>query len=180
MNLIQVVKRMIGKGADGSLVTLPTPKTPTVAEYMRFLDDSISSSSVHSVESGLKQATVWTAIKRTADVIAQTPLLVLATSAGGSEKARSHSVYRVLNTQANTDMTAYTWKHVTTVHVLAHGNAFSYIERNKAGQVIGLNPMNPEDVNIEGRGTDGQLLYSWTDKHQKKFFFPASDILHVR
>ncbi|MEO5923319.1 MAG: phage portal protein, partial [Bryobacteraceae bacterium] len=162
----------------GANVTQPSNFSRQLFDAGLGSDDSIAS--VNSVASGMKQPTVYTCIKRIADAVAQTPLLVLANSDGGSEKARSHSVYRVLNTQANSDMTSYTWKHVTTVHVLGHGNAFSYIERNKAGQVIGLNPMNPDDVKIEGRTADGQLLYSWTDKHQKRFLFPASDILHVR
>lgn len=137
--------------------------------------------SLPNVQSGIKQDTVYTSIKRIADATAMTPLPVYKRTDRGREKARNHSLYRVLNVQANQRMTAYTWKHVTSVHLLGWGNAFSEIVRNNAGAVVGLNPMHPEDVKIEGiLPSTGELVYSWTNRENQKFMLSASDVLHVR
>jgi HK97 family phage portal protein len=129
---------------------------------------------------GLKQDVVHTAIKRIADATAMTPFPVYRRLQRGRDKAREHPVFRLLNLKANRDMTAQTWKHLTAVHLLGWGNAFSEIERNNAGQIIALNPMHPADVKIEGRAQNGELVYGWTNKEGQRFLLPASRVLHVR
>src|SRR5574337_1263402 len=56
--------------------------------------------------------------------------------------AVNHNLYDVLFNEPNPEMSAFTFKKTLQTHALLWGNAYAEIERNGAGQVIGLWPRN--------------------------------------
>ncbi len=153
-----------------------------LTSYQSRFDESFDSTGVSiNIHSGMRLDTVYTAIKRIADSVASTPVPVYQFDAKNKNKAYTHPIYRLLNVQSNQDMTSYTWKHLSTTHLLGWGNSFSEIERDNAGRIIALNPMHPDDVKLAGRTQDtGEMVYRWNDNQGRTFYFPASDVLHQR
>ena len=136
---------------------------------------------------GTRQEIVYICIKRLSDAIAMTPWPVFRQLTRGRDEARDHSVWRVLNIQANRDMTAFTWKQVTAAHVLGWGNAFSFISRDPGGRVRELIPMHPDNVRIIGRTAAGHIIYEWQFQDPAEpmaAYTPVKltspDVLHIR
>lgn len=93
----------------------------------------------------------------------------------GRERARRHSLYRVLNRQANPRMTPFTFFERMGGHLSLWGNHYSVIERRK-GDVAALWPVHPRYVEpylTEG----GELRYRIQTTRPRDL--PAKDVLHV-
>lgn len=132
-------------------------------------------------EKGLEQEIPFRCINLIASTTAGLPCPVYERlSGGGKERKPRNRVHQILNVQANSKMTAFTWRRLSMVHMLGWGNAFSRIERNNRNEVIALNPMHPADVQIVGLDRNGDLVYEWTDKKKRKFKFRQNQVLHLR
>lgn len=84
----------------------------------------------------------------------------------GARKAREHPLYRVLHDQANDLMTSLPFRRTLQGHALTWGDGSAYIERNNAGDVIGLWPLRPDrvspDIQHLGKGKIS-LTYRYVD-----------------
>lgn len=176
--MINPFARFFKKRSSG----LDERQTALLSRYVQNTEGDFYNGSHVSVRSGLHQDNIFISIKRISDAVAMTPLPVYSFDINqrGRDKARQHPVHRILNVKANQDHTAYTYKHIMVAHLLGWGNSFSEIERDARGNVVALNPMYPDDVKIEGRAQDGQLVYSWTNGNQQKFLMKAENVLHIK
>lgn len=66
---------------------------------------------------------------------------------GDRERADDHPLARVLR-QPNENTTGIAFRESMTATVLLHGNAWARIERNGAGEVVGLDPIHPRSVTV--------------------------------
>lgn len=105
-------------------------------------------------ESAMAYTAVYAAQKVIAETIASLPLPVYQRlEGGGKERAPNHYLYHILHDQANSEMTAFTFKELIQHHILSWGNGWAEIEYDRAGRVRGLWPLNPS--------------HTWMERNQK-------------
>lgn len=123
-----------------------------MADVIRMISDGGIATSGSGVtvsrESALRLPAVYAAIRLLSSTIAALPLTVRMETEGGSESARDHFLYDILNLKPNPMMTSFVWRELSLVHLLTQGNAISVMARNGSGQVVGLYPVDAEQVEI--------------------------------
>jgi len=92
----------------------------------------------------LKFSAVWACVNVLAQDVAGLPLMVYRRLPRGKEVASEHPLYAVLHDKSNPEMTALNFRRTLQAHVVTWGNAYAEIERNGAGDVIGLWPLLPD------------------------------------
>lgn len=117
---------------------------------------------------------VYACVAAISETVASLPLHLFK----GEEKARNHSLYRVLHDQANPEHTALEFRELMTAQVLLTGNAFARIQRDNSGQVIALWPLTNVQVI---RLSSGALAYEHTDSKTGELIrLLAYEVLHLR
>lgn len=128
-------------------------------------------------ESSLNSSTVAACTRLLSESVASLPLHVYRRGELGKLKAPQHPLYSILHDRPNPYMTSYTWRAQAVAHVLLMGNAYSLIERDTAGNVTALWPLDPRAVTVESRG--GELAYTaWLNGQRQEFRW--GDVLHLK
>lgn len=131
-----------------------------------------------TTERALTSSTVVACVRLLSESVASLPLHVYQRAEGGSKlKAPEHPLYSLLHDKPNAYQTSYVWRCQMLAHVLLHGNAYSVIERNAQGRIVGLWPVDPGAVTV--RNKDGELVYEvWAGGERRQFYY--GEVLHVR
>lgn len=93
--------------------------------------------------------------------------------------ARDHKLDATLYSRPNDEMNSFTYRELMLQHALGWGNAYSEIERNRAGDIVNLWPLDPSRVNSE-RDNNGRLYYEVTNNYTGSSTLKARDVFHVR
>lgn len=113
-----------------------------------------------SPDTALRYTTVLICVRVLAESVASLPcILYRRRSDGGKDRATEHPLYKVLHDQANTWNTAFEYTEGTMANLALRGNGYSYVERNRRGQTIGLVPLNPDGVTIT-------QAFDWSPKYE--------------
>jgi HK97 family phage portal protein len=151
----EVRKRLLGAAATLLLgegrSSLENPQTPLSfpAEWLLDLfNGGRTDSGIRVSEmTALQVSTVLTCVNIISGGLAALPVHVMERLVQDKRidkrVAVNHSLYDVLHTEPNAEMSAFTLKKTLQAHALLWGNAYAEIERNNAGQIIGLWPRNP-------------------------------------
>ena len=140
-----------------------------------------TSSGVTINEHVAKQQATFFACKRVlSETIASLPLDVYERVGDGKRKAKQHSLYSVLHSQPNPEMTAYTFWDSQIGRIIFDGNSYSEIEIDKyTGDVRGLWPLIPRDMKVI-RSDEGNTHYLYTLPNGEKTRFKPEQILHLK
>lgn len=102
---------------------------------------------------------VYAAVRLLSWTPAMLPLRVFERLPNGDKEIRSeHPVDRLVHVEPNPEMTAMTYREKGQVQVLQWGRSVSFIERDIAGQPIGLWPMQNREIHID-KAPNGQKVY---------------------
>ena len=94
-----------------------------------------------------------------ADTVGQLPLRLYRRVPTGREPATGHALYTVLHDLANPYMTSQEFRETMTRWLCLWGNAYAEIERNAAGEVVGLWPLASDRMTMERR--NGRMVYDY-------------------
>jgi HK97 family phage portal protein len=141
-----------------------------------------TSGAVVTPEGSLQSTTVFACVRVLTGAIASLPMLTYRRRAdGGRDRATNHYLYPVLHDVTNGEMTAFEWRECTVGHLALWGNAYSEIEENNAGQVIGLWPLRPDRVLPRRNPSTKQIEYVvQVPKGGPPVVLPAERVMHVR
>ena len=129
-------------------------------------------------DSALRCSAVLACVRVIADTVASLPLRVYRRRPdGGRDVAADYPLYRLLHDAPNAINTSYEWREVGVSDLLLRGNWYSEIERNGAGQVIGLWRLNPDAVQVSVSGTSISYTYR---AGGKTYQLPPDKVLHIR
>ena len=103
---------------------------------------------------------VYACVNRISNPIAGFPLTVFRPAGDGIEEALDHPISARLKLRPNDLMSSRTLRKTISAHALLWGNGYCEIERNGAGQAVGLWPLLPWDTRPVYQ--DGALLYRST------------------
>jgi HK97 family phage portal protein len=141
---------------------LENPTAPVSAndflQIMGWGDLASSSGVVVNVDTALGVPAVWAAVNFIAGTIAGLPLQVYRKLPDGGREKVSGGISSILHDAVNEDMSSFEWRKYSFEQVLTGGRSVTYIERNGAGQIVNLYPLDPTKVRVE-RLTDGRKIY---------------------
>lgn len=126
---------------------------------------------------------VWQAVTLISGKVAQLPLDVFRRKRDDSrERDSSHPAHRLVNSQFNSlPTTAYKAWRMAMVHALIWNNAYIFVDRNPAGEPIGLYSILPDRTKAEI--IKGRLYYvtetTRPDGSPWLRPIPARDMLHI-
>lgn len=126
--------------------------------------------------SALHYSAVFNAIALIAGSIGALPLHVMRKTAQGREYVGKKSLYRVLHDAPNPYMTAMALRECLLAHILAWGNGYAEIVRNKMGEIVELWPIAPNRVTPEIR--EGGMVYRVRVDGREETLL-RKDVLHI-
>ena len=131
----------------------------------------------------MQTSAVYACVRVVSEDVAKLPLLIYRKDQkGGRTLDKTHPLYRLLFHKPNAWQSAYEWKEMMEGHLELRGNAFSYIERDGGGRVMGLVPVHPDRVQVWVQD-DGRPLYKIMPQEVGYQFPPevqAGSMLHLR
>lgn len=99
---------------------------------------------------------------------------------GGKERLTGSRLYRVLHDEFNPEMSAMIGRETMQAHVLTWGNAYAEIQRNEAGQVVALWPIEPNRVQPYRETPTSPLRYRVTGSNGRQVAMAAEDVFHLK
>lgn len=139
-------------------------------------DDTASGVRV-TPDNALGSSTVTACVRLLSESVASLPLHVYRRSERGKERAADHPLYRLLHNRPNPYMTSYTWRAHMMVSVLLHGNAYSALERDPAGRVVALWPLDSRHVQVKSE--DGAIYYELRTAGERRRL-EYDEVLHIK
>lgn len=146
---------------------------------------SISGKTVNET-TALQISAVFACCKILAESVACLPLHVYQQDDKGNKTlATKHPLYYLLHDSPNPEMTAYTFKENTMLHLLLNGNSYSQIVI-RGDKIIGLYPLISNRMTVK-RDDSGEIIYTYRpstgeNKHMKKpeeVTLRRQDVLHI-
>jgi len=129
-------------------------------------------------ERALQISTVWACVRLISSVTSCLPLDVFETKNDNRQKVDlNNPLARLLRYSPNQYMTAQEFRECMTMQLAFYGNAYALVERNGAGDVISLLPLNSVnmDVRLEGK----KIVYRY--KRDSEYAnFTQKDIFHLK
>lgn len=117
----------------------------TEGEERPLTNETNTENGLVGTEAALQLGVIWSCIKFKSQVYASLPVHVRSAN-GVIDK--SHPLYRLLHRRPNAVQTAYTFRSVISRHLDLYGNAFAHIIRDKQGNPISLELIDPETVEL--------------------------------
>ncbi len=129
-------------------------------------------------DTALSISAFFACVRAVSEDIAKIPLKVYRKEGEYKYEESSHPLYRILQYQPNSEMTAMSFRETRTAQMMGWGNSFAYIARNLMGDIQSLWPLRPDRVRIE-RDKQGRLVYIVTNDVGGQVKFSDKDILHL-
>lgn len=127
-------------------------------------------------ETALEVSAIWCAVNFISNTIAALPLHLYRKGKNGRETADNDPLYGILHDAPNEELTSFLWRKSMMVSVLLRGRSVSFIERNKAGRVMNIWPLETDKLTIERR--QGRKFYKYMDG-SRTVEYAASEVLDI-
>lgn len=132
-------------------------------------------------EGSLSSTAVYAAVRVLSESVASLPLILYERRAdGGKTRGVGHPLYGLLHDAPNNRLTAFELRELMQSHLLLWGNAYAEIEYNRAGQVVALWPLRPDQLIEVARTPDGRLAYHWQMPDKSDAWLPPDSVWHLR
>lgn len=115
-------------------------------------------------DAALQLGVVWACIRLIAETVATLPLITYKNVGERRLVAREHPLYSILHDSPNADMTAVEFWEAVVAQLCLRGNAYCYKTFNSLGQIISLNPLDPDKMGKPRRLPGGDIVYPYGGK----------------
>lgn len=119
---------------------------------------------------------VWCAVNFIAGTIASLPLQLFRRGEKGRETADSDPLYAILHDAPNDEWTSFSWRKHQMINALVRGRGVSFIERNRAGRVMNIWPLDPDNLTVERK--NGRKRYVYRDG-AREVVYAASEVIDI-
>lgn len=130
-----------------------------------------------SLRRSLTIATVFACVRLIAEDVAKIPLLLHEREGNGKRRALDHDVYRILTRAPNEWQDSMMFLSGLMAHALLWGNAYSLIERDRAGRPVSLVLLDPSRT-MPVR-VDRTVFYWHQLESGPELKIASEDILHI-
>lgn len=132
-------------------------------------------------DTALRNTAVYAAVRILAESIASLPLILYErTEDGGKARANSHALFDRLRWEPNRLQTSFTFWEQAVTNILLLGNAYTFVQRNGRGDVIGLHPLRADQTRVQVervQGTDVLTYLCQGPTGEARFF--QDDVFHI-
>lgn len=159
--------------------SIENPEIPISSnEVLKYfgLDEMTTTPVAVNERTALSIPAVWAAVNFLASTIADLPLNVYKRTEAGREK-QDNALQRVLHDAASDEQSSFDWRKYFMERVLLGGRGLTYIERNTAGRVINLLPLDPNKVEIQRKNF--RKTYHFERSDGRKVPYEARDIIDI-
>ncbi|NTG85854.1 phage portal protein [Agrobacterium rhizogenes] len=175
----RAAEKLAAQAAAEVRVSLENPSVPLsdVGAWRALLNDWHSVAGVVvTYETALEVPAVWCAVNFIANTIASLPVHLYRKGKNGRETAESDPLYSILHDAPNDELTSFDWRKSMMVNILLRGRGVSFIERNKAGRVMNIWPLDPDHLTI--KRVNGRKIYEYDDAG-RKVTYSASEVIDL-
>ena len=130
-----------------------------------------------SPDLAMKLSAVYACVYVLSSSVAQLPLHVKCKSGDKVETVKDHPAYYLLHDSPNAWQTSYKLREYAQSSVLLYGNAYIHIVRNKNGEVVSLESLEPWKVQLLKNGSRYFYAYYGDDKTMS---LSPDDVLHIK
>lgn len=122
---------------------------------------------------------VWCAVNFLSNTIASLPLGTFKRDGLNVIPAPDHALADLVGAQPNEDLlTSFQWRKQMMTGILTEpGRAYTFIERNQAGKVMNLWPLDPNGMSI--RRVNGRKIYEYREGSQAPKTYQAAEIIDL-
>jgi HK97 family phage portal protein len=170
------------KTLTGWLQKSAGPDWGTLERYLAWAFGSGASASgiIVNPQTALQAAAVYACVKVLAESVGMLPCnLYEETAQGAKRPATSHPLYPLLRDQPNEWQSSIEFMEMVVLHMCLRGNAYSYVNRSRAGDVVELLPLHPDMVRTQ-MGADFRLTYQVTMPDGGFKEFAPGELMHIR
>lgn len=159
---------------------VPSGSVPVSAgNFMEIINGMVSgpsASGIHvNTETALGIPAYWSAVQFLSGTLAGLPLHLYRKSASGRDRV-SGGLATILHDAINDGMSSFEWRKNMFESVFTTGRSFTFIERNTAGKIINLWPLNPEGVSTKKTGWVRSYTYT---EEKKTYQYEAAEIIDI-
>lgn len=130
-----------------------------------------------SPDLAMKLSAVYACVYVLSSSVAQLPLHVKCKSGDKVETVKDHPAYYLLHDSPNAWQTSYKLREYAQSSVLLYGNAYIHIVRNKNGEIVSLESLEPWKVQLLKNGSRYVYAYYGDDKTMS---LSPDDVLHIK
>lgn len=130
-----------------------------------------------SPDLAMKLSAVYACVYVLSSSVAQLPLHVKCKSGDKVETVKDHPAYYLLHDSPNAWQTSYKLREYAQSSVLLYGNAYIHIVRDKNGEVVSLESLEPWKVQLLKNGSRYVYAYYGDDKTMS---LSPDDVLHIK
>lgn len=127
----------------------------------------------------LTASAFWAGVRAITDPISYLGWHVMERDGTGKRRRDDLLTDWILNSQANPEMSAGTFRETITAHAITWGNGYAEIERDGSGRPIALWPLWPDMVRPD-RAPNGELYYLVYASMGAPVPVPARDMYHLK
>nr|DAQ49982.1 MAG TPA: portal protein [Caudoviricetes sp.] len=130
-----------------------------------------------SPDLAMKLSAVYACVYVLSSSVAQLPLHVKCKSGDKVDTVKDHPAYYLLHDSPNAWQTSYKLREYAQSSVLLYGNAYIHIVRDKNGEVVSLESLEPWKVQLLKNGSRYVYAYYGDDKTMS---LSPDDVLHIK
>lgn len=165
----------------------PSPQNVLNGSAFSFMFGRSAAGKLVNERSAMQMSAVYACVRVLSEAIASMPLhFYRCNDTGGTEKATDHPLYRLLHDEPNPEMSAYSYRETSMIHLLLYGNAFSQVIRNRRGEITAIYPLMPDRMTVD-RDEHGNIFYKYnraqsdanTLGNQSSVILMPEDVFHV-
>ena len=130
-----------------------------------------------SPDLAMKLSAVYACVYVLSSSVAQLPLHVKCKSGDKVETVKDHPAYYLLHDSPNAWQTSYKLREYAQSSVLLYGNAYIHIVRDKNGEIVSLESLEPWKVLLLKNGSRYVYAYYGDDKTMS---LSPDDVLHIK
>ncbi len=155
-----------------------TVNSPDFMEVFGLSSLASASGITVTVDKALGVPAIWAAVNFIAGTMASFPLNLFERTDEGRERVSDSALAMTLHDAVNDEMSSFDWRKYTFERVLTGGRGFTFIERDVAGDVTSLWPLNPAWVKIK-RVVGGSKIYEYREPGRAVATYKASEIIDI-
>jgi HK97 family phage portal protein len=130
-------------------------------------------------DTALQFSAVFRAIDYISSQLAMVPWCVYRDDGNKKIKIETHPAYRLLYSQPNPEMTAFTFKQTLLAHALSWGNGYAEIIRDRGGRPAELWPISPDRVEVTRDPDTQKVVYEISNARDGKTLLAQEQMFHL-
>jgi HK97 family phage portal protein len=178
---MKILGWQIGKGA----APVPEARTasftqadPNFLELIGLGAMASASGITVTVEKALSVPAIWAAVNFIPGTLAGLPLNLFERNGDERKRVTESPLAQLLHDAVNDEMSSFEWRKYTFERVLTGGRGLTFIERDGAGTVTNLWPLNPSQVKIK-RMPAGLKIYEYSEPGRATVTYQAREIIDI-